>query len=124
MEIELDAKRYSEDLTAKHRQTKMKDHFENNIFKRILREAEEKYPSEEPTIPERVLKQYQKHQVVGYRHTFTESEAISSMTKHCTTFVQSMRKMIPGQNPTITEEEHIYNLLTTKVESCLEGTKQ
>ncbi len=114
VEIELDAKRYSEDLTAKDRQTKMQDHFENNIFKRILREAEEKYPSEEPTIPERVLKQYQKHKVVGSKHTFTESEANSSMTK---AIVQSMWKMI-------TDEQHIYNVLTTKVESCLEGTKQ
>jgi hypothetical protein len=124
VKIELDAKRYSEDLTAKDRQTKMKGHFENNIFKRILLEAEEKCPSEEPTIPERVLVQYQKHLVVGRRNFFTESEFNSSMTKYCTTFVQSMLKRIPGQKPIITEEEHIYNELITKVESCLEGTKQ
>ncbi len=124
VEIESDAKRYSEDLTAEDRQTKMQDHFENNIFKRILREAEEEYPPEEHTIPDRVLKQYQKHQVVGSKHTFTESEANSSMTKNCTTLVKSMWKMIPGQKPIITEEEHIHNVLKTKVESCLEGTKQ
>jgi hypothetical protein len=124
MEIELDAKRYSEDLTAEDRQTKMKDHFENNIFKRILREAEEKYPCEEPTIPERVLKQYRKHQVVGSKHTFTESVANSSMAKHLTTFIKSIRKRISSQNPTITEEERIYYAVITKVESCLEGTKQ
>jgi hypothetical protein len=124
VEIEFNAKCYSEDLTAKDRQTKMQDHFENYIFKRILREAEEKYPSEEPTIPKRVLEQYQNHQVVGSRHTFTESEANSSMAKHFTTLFKSKRNMIPGEKPTITEEESIYNALITKVESCLEGTKQ
>jgi hypothetical protein len=114
VEIESDAKRY-EDLTAKDRETKMKDHFENNIFKRILREAEEKYPSEEPTIPQRVLAQYRKHQVVGHRHTFNESEASSVVTKWTT--------LIHGQKLNITEE-HIYNELIAKVESCLEDTKQ
>ncbi|CAM6024658.1 unnamed protein product [Sphagnum balticum] len=115
VEIESDAKRY-EDLTAKDRETKMKDHFENNIFKRILREAEEKYPSEEPTIPQRVLAQYRKHQVVGHRHTFNESEASSVVTKWTT--------LIHGQKLNITEENHIYNELIAKVESCLEDTKQ
>jgi len=115
VEIESDAKRY-EDLTAKDRETKMKDHFENNIFKRILREAEEKYPSEEPTIPQRVLAQYRKHQVVGHRHTFNESEASSVVTKWTT--------LIHGQKLNISEEKHIYNELISKVESCLEDTKQ
>jgi hypothetical protein len=115
VQIESDAKRY-EDLTAKDRETKMKDHFENNIFKRILREAEEKYPSEEPTIPQRVLAQYRKHQVVGHRHTFNESEASSVVTKWTT--------LIHGQKLNTSEEKHIYNELISKVESCLEDTKQ